>query len=81
MAEKPHCVDLRKFDGQVSPPEKLVEAAVVKVQQQQTALVRIELRKLNHFINRPFAKSFCLLEYNKLKMSKTYLPLTCLKYY
>ena len=68
LAEKPHCVDFRVFDGQVAPPEEQVEAAVAEEQQQQEALVGIEMRKLNHFINKPFANGFCVLEYSKLKM-------------
>ena len=68
LAEKPHCVDFRVFDGQVAPPEELVEAAAAEEQQQEEALVGIEMRKLNHFINKPFANGFCVLEYSKLKM-------------
>ena len=75
LAEKPHCVDFRVFDGQVTPPEKQVEAAVALEQQRQEALVGIEIRKLNHFINKPFVNDFCVLEYSKLKMYVTYLPL------
>ena len=29
------------------------------------------MRKLNHFINKPFANGFCVLEYSKLKMYET----------
>ena len=76
LAEKPHCVDFRVFDGQVAPPEEQVEAAVVEEQQQQEALVGIEIRKLNHFINKPFASGFCVLEYSKLKMYKICLYFT-----
>ena len=75
MAEKPHCVDFRVFDGQVAQPEEQVEAAVAEEQQQQEPLVGIEMRKLNHVINKPFANGFCVLEYSKLKMYGTYLPL------
>ena len=32
------------------------------------------MRKLNHFINKPFANGFCVLEYSKLKMYQSYLP-------
>ena len=63
------------LDGQVAPPEKQVEAAFAEEQQQREALVRIEIRKLNHFISKPFANGFCVLEYSKLKMYVTYLPL------
>ena len=35
----------------------------------------IEMRKLNHFINKPFAKGFCVLDYSKLKMFYTCLLL------
>ena len=62
------------FDGQVTPPEKQVEAAAAEKQQEQEALVGIEMRKLNHFINKPFANGFCVLEYSNLKMYESYLP-------
>ena len=75
LAEKPHCVDFRVFDGHVAQPKEHVEAAVAEEQQQQEALVGIEMRKLNHFINKPFANGFCVLEYSKLKMYETYLYL------
>ena len=75
LAEKPHCVDFRVFDGQVAPPEEQVEAAVAEEQQLQEALVGIEMRKLNHFITKPFANGFCVLEYSKVKMYVTYLVL------
>ena len=68
LAKKPHCVDFCVFDGQVAPPEEQVEAAIAEEQQQQKALVGIKMRKLNHFINKPFANGFCVLEYSKLKM-------------
>ena len=68
LAERPHCVDFRVFDGHVAPPEEQVEAAAAEEQQQQEALVGIEMRKLNHFINKPFANGFCVLENSKLKM-------------
>ena len=73
LAEKPHCIDFRVFDGRLAPPEEQVEAAVYEEQQQQKALVEIEMRKLNHFINKPFANGFCVLEYSKLKMYYTCL--------
>ena len=76
LAEKPHCVDFRVFDGQVAQPEEQVEAAAAEEQQLQEALVGIEVRKLNHFINKPFANGFCVLEYSKLKMYETCIPLT-----
>ena len=75
LAEKPHFVDFRVFDGQVALPEKQVVAAVAEEQQRQEALMGIEMRKLNHFINKPFANGFCVLEYSKLKMYVIYLPL------
>ena len=75
LAKKPHCVDFRVFDGQVAQPEEQVESAAGEEQQQQEALVGIEMRKLNHFINMPFANGFCVLEYSKLNMYVTYLPL------
>ena len=80
LAEKPHYVDFRVFDGQVAPPEEQVEAAAAEEQQQEEALVGIEMRKLNHFINKPFANGFCILEYSKLKMYMTCLYLTCHEY-
>ena len=73
--QKNHTVDFRVFDGQITPPEEQVEAAVGEQQQRQEALVGIEMRKLNHFINKPFANGFCVLEYSKLKMYVTYLLL------
>ena len=75
MAEKPHCVDFPVSDGQVARPEEQVEAAVGEEQQQQEALMGIEVRKLNNFINKPFANGFCVLKYSKLKMYVTYLVL------
>ena len=80
LAEKPHCVDFRVFDGQVAPPEKLVKAAVAEKQQQKEVSVGIKMQKLNHFINKPFANGFCVLEYSKLKMYMTCLYLTCHEY-
>ena len=68
LAEKPHCVDFRVFDGHVAPPEGQVEVAAANKKQQQEAQVGIEMRKLNHFINKPFANGFCVLKYSKLKM-------------
>ena len=73
LAEKPHCVDFRVFDGQLAPQEEKLEAALAVEQQHQKALVGIEMQKLNHFINKPFANSFCVLEYSKLKMYYTCL--------
>ena len=46
LAEKPHCVNFRVFDGQVALPEELVEALAAEKQQQQETLVAIEMRKL-----------------------------------
>ena len=63
LADKPHCVDFRVFDGQVAPTEERFEVATAEELQQQ-ALVGIEMRKLNHFINKPFANGFCVLEYS-----------------
>ena len=73
LAEKPHCVDFRVFDGHVAPPDEPIETAVAEEQQQQEALVGIEMRKLNPFINKPFANGFCVLEYSKLKMYEMYI--------
>ena len=75
FAEKPHCVDFHVLDGLVAPPEEQVDGAAAEEQQQREALVGIERRKLNHFINKPFANGFCVLEYSKLKMYVTYIPL------
>ena len=58
LAEKPHCVDFRLFDGQVAQPEEQVEAAAAEEQQQQEALLGIEMRKVNHFIYKPFVNGF-----------------------
>ena len=52
-----------------------MEAAVAEEQQHQNALVGIELRKLNHFINKRFDNNFCVLEHSKLKMYYTCLLL------
>ena len=30
LAERPHCVDFRVFDGKVAPPEEQVEAAAAE---------------------------------------------------
>ena len=68
LAEKPHCVHFRVFDGQVAPPVEQVETVAAEEQQQQEALVGIEMRKLNYVINTPFANGFCMPEYCKLKM-------------
>ena len=76
LAEKPDCVDFRVFDGQVAMPENQVEAAAEEEHRLQQALVGIEMRKLTHFINKPFANGFCVLEYSKLKMYETCIPMT-----
>ena len=68
FAEKPDCVDFRVFDGQVAQPKEQVDVAAAEEQQQQEALVGIEMWKLNHFSNKPFANCFGVLEYSKLKM-------------
>ena len=73
LAEKPHCVDIRVFDGHVAPPDEQVEAAAAEEQQQQKVLVEIEMRKLNHFIYKPFVNGFCVLKYSKLKMYEMYI--------
>ena len=73
LAEKPHCVDFRVFDGHVAPPDEQIDAAAAEEQQQQEALVRIEMLKLNQYINKPFANGFCVLEYSKLKMYEMYI--------
>ena len=68
-------MDIRVFDSQVAPNKEQVEAAVAEEQQRQEALVGIEMRKLNRFINKPFTNGFCVLEYSKLIMYVTHLPL------
>ena len=73
LAEKPHSVDFRVFDGLVTPPDEQIEAAAADEQQQQEALLGIKMRKLNHFINKPFANGFCVLEYSKLNIYQSYL--------
>ena len=45
-----------------------MEAASAEEEQQQEALIKNEMRKLNHFINKPFANGVCVVEYSKLKM-------------
>ena len=60
LADQPNCVDFQVFDGQVTPLKEQVKAAAVKEQQQQEALVAIEMRKLNYFNNKPFANGFCV---------------------
>ena len=64
LAEKPHCVDFRVFDGDIKQQPNEIE-------EQHQALVGIEMRKLNHFINKPLANGFCVLEWSKLKMYAT----------
>ena len=56
------------FDGHVALPEEQVEAAAAEEQRHQEALVGIEVIKRNHFIIKPFANGFCVVEYSKLKM-------------
>ena len=80
VAKEPHCLDFRVFKNQVTPPEKQVEAAVTEEQQRQEWIVGIEMRKLNHFINKSFANGFCVLKYRKINMYVTYLPLFWLKW-
>ena len=75
LAEKPHCVDFHVFDGKVAQQEEQVDTTAAEEQQQQEALLGIEMRKLNHYINKPLANGFCVLEYSKLKMYETYLCL------
>ena len=55
LAEKPHCLDFRVFDGNVKQYPRDME-------EQDRALVGIEMCKHNHFINKPFANGFCVLE-------------------
>ena len=75
FAKKPHCVDFSVFDGLVAPLEELVEAAVAEKQQQQKALMKIEMRQLNYSFTKPFANGWCVLEYSKLPMFKIFLLL------
>ena len=69
LAEKPLCVDFRVFDCDLKQLPNEIE-------EQHQALVGIEMRKLNHFINKPFANGFCVLEWSKLKMYATILFIT-----
>ena len=64
----------------MAPPEEQVKTADAEKQQQEEALVEIEMRKLNHFINKPFANGFCGLDYSKLKMYINCLFLICNEY-
>ena len=41
------------------------------MEEHDQALIGIELRKLYHFINKPFANGFCVLEWSKLKIYDT----------
>ena len=59
----------------MAEPKKQVIAAAAKLQQQHESLVGIIMRKLNHFINKPFANGFCVLKYSNLKMYETDLYL------
>ena len=43
LVEKPHFVNFRVFDGQVTPPKEQVKAAAAEEQQLQKALVGIEM--------------------------------------
>ena len=69
-------MDFSVFDGQVAQLKEQIEVAAAEKQQQREALVGIEMRNLNHFINIPFANGFCVLEYSKLKMYVTNFFLT-----
>ena len=69
LAKKPHCVAFRVFDGNVKQHH-------IEMEEQEEALVGIEMRKLNHFINNPFANGFCVLEWSKLIMYATILCIT-----
>ena len=69
LAEKPHCVDFRVFDGEL-------KQLPIEIEEQHQALVGTKICKLNHFINKPFANGFCVLEWSKLKMYATILFIT-----
>ena len=73
LAEKPDYVDFRVFDRHVAPLDEQVDASAAEEQKQQEALEGIWMRKLNHFINKPFVNGFCVLEYSKLKMYEMYI--------
>ena len=75
LVENLYCVDFRVLYDQVAPPEEQVKAAAAEEQQLQKALVRTDMQQLNHFINKTFANNLCVLEYSKLTMYVTYLPL------
>lgn len=75
FAEKPLCVDFRVFYGQVAPPEEQVETAIAEEQQQLETLVGSEMRKVNRFIDKPFANGLYVLEDSKQNNSLTLLLL------
>ena len=54
LAEMPHCVYIRVFNGDLTQQQNEIE-------EQTQALYGIEMRRLNHFINKPFANGFCVL--------------------
>ena len=56
------------YDNHVAPFNKQVKAADAEVQQQKELLMGVKMRKLNHFINKPFANAFCVVKYSQLKM-------------
>ena len=68
LAKKPHCVDYRVLDCLLAPLNEQVENSAAEEQRQQNALMGIKIQKLNYLINKPFANSFCVLEYSKLKL-------------
>lgn len=70
FAEKPNFVDYCVFESLLAIPDDESD------KQQQKALVKIEMRKFNHFINKPFAKGFCVLENSKQKINETCILLT-----
>ena len=47
LAKKPHCVNFRVFDGQVTLPDAQVEATVAEKQQSQEGVVGIEMQMIN----------------------------------
>ena len=76
-AEKPHYVEFWVFNGHVALPKEQVEAGAAEEQRQQKPLMRVEIQKLNHFINKPFANGFCVLEYFKLKVYIIVIKYNC----
>ena len=76
LAEKQHCVDFRVFDNQMATPKEQVVAADAEDQQQQEALVRIEMRKLNDFIKKLLCQWLLRAKVQQVGMYETFILLT-----